>query len=291
MAILAFDWGGTNIKFGVWQNDTLLEQDLFPTPDSLEKLEKQLLSIKNELEKNYHFEGVAISAPGAVNYDTGVIEGISAIPYIHHFDIRSRLSELFQLPVKIENDANAAGIAEVWQGVAKGLSNVLFIVIGTGIGGAILQNGKVNVGAHRFGGEFGLMYMDQENTFSAVGTGVKMAQRYADRKGLPIDSISAKEVFDLAAQGDTLAQEEENKFYDYLAQGLFSLQFCFDPECLVLGGGVSAKEGLAEEITKRVQLLMDQHNLKDFKPDIRVCQFKNDANLIGAVASYYQQME
>ena len=290
MAILAFDWGGTNVKYGVWDSERLMEQGIEKTPKTFDEMKTLLERIKSSYEKSFTFEGVAISAPGAVNYETGVIEGLSAIPYIHHFDIRQELTELFQLPVRFENDANAAGIAETWQGVAKGLDNVLFVVLGTGVGGAIIQKGKLNVGAHRYGGEFGLMYLTHENTFSELGTAVKMAERFAQRSGKEKGTIDAKEVFALAESGDTLAQEEVDNFYNYLAQGLFSLMFCFDPDCIVIGGGVSAKEGLIDEVTKRVQQKIHSFGIKDYPADIRACHFGNDANLIGAVASYYQQL-
>ncbi|MGX7031037.1 ROK family protein [Vagococcus zengguangii] len=290
MAILAFDWGGTNVKYGVWHEEQLIEQGIDKTPKTFEEMKVLLLHIKTTYEDTYDFEGVAISAPGAVNYETGVIEGLSAIPYIHHFDIRQELTELFELPVRFENDANAAGIAETWQGIAKGLDNVLFVVLGTGVGGAIIQKGKLNVGAHRYGGEFGLMYLNHENTFSELGTAVKMAERYARRSNQKIDEVDAKEVFALAEAGDALAQDEVNNFYNYLSQGLFSLMFCFDPDCIVIGGGVSAKEGLVDEATRRVQQKIDALGIKNYPADIRACQFGNDANLIGAVASYYQQL-
>ncbi|TLG79877.1 ROK family protein [Vagococcus zengguangii] len=290
MAILAFDWGGTNVKYGVWHEEQLIDQGIEKTPKSYEEMKALLLQIKNGYEESFLFEGIAISAPGAVNYETGVIEGLSAIPYIHHFDIRQELSDLFNLPVRFENDANAAGIAETWQGIAKGLDNVLFVVLGTGVGGAIIQKGKLNVGAHRYGGEFGLMYLNHDQTFSQLGTAVKMAERYASRSGQGDKEVDAKQVFALAEAGDQLAQEEVNNFYNYLAQGLFSLMFCFDPDCIVIGGGVSAKEGLIEEVSRRVQQKIDALGIKNYPADIRACQFGNDANLIGAVASYYQQL-
>lgn len=291
MAILAFDWGGTNIKYGVWANNQLESTGSEKTPETYTELKEILKRIQDEKSLDYTFEGVAISAPGVVNIENGVIEGISAIPYIHHFNIREELVSLFGLPVKIENDANAAGIAEVWQGVAQGEADVLFVVIGTGVGGAIIQDGKVRAGSHRFSGEFGLMYVDESHTFSNVGTAVKMAQRYAKRTNQDVEQIDAKKVFDLAEAGDSLAIEEVEKFYNYLARSLFSLQFVYDPSCIVIGGGVSAKEGLESEVSGRIQKLLDLQELNDFSVDVRVCQFGNDANLIGAVASFYQQME
>ena len=100
-------------------------------------------------------DGVAISAPGAVDDKKGIIGGCSAVPYIHDFFIQKELETLFELPVSLENDVNCAALAEVFKGAAKDVDHALFIVIGTGIGGAIIQNRKLHKGRNLFGGEFG----------------------------------------------------------------------------------------------------------------------------------------
>ena len=288
MSVLVFDWGGTGIKHALWKNEKVEQQGIFPTPSTWDELKNKMKEVK-ETHKNEELEGVAISSPGAVNSEKGIIEGISAIPYIHHFPIQKELEAFFELPVSFENDANAAGIAEVWKGAAKEYKDVLFLVLGTGVGGAVIKDGKVQTGAHLYGGEFGLMYMDEKHSFSAVGTAVKMSDRYCVRNNVPKGTYSGKEVFAFADAGDKIAQEEEEKFYNYVAQGVFSLQFTMDPECIVIGGGVSAKPGLLDEINKRVKILFDAHEIKDFFPVIKMCEFHNDANLIGAVATFYQQ--
>lgn len=287
MSVLVFDWGGTGVKHALWKNEQLEQQGIFPTPSTWAQLKNEMKAVQGTYEGE-KIEGVAISAPGAVDSSEGVINGISAIPYIHHFPIQEELEAFFDLPVSLENDANAAGIAEVWKGAAKDLKDVLFVVLGTGVGGAVIKNGKVETGSHLYGGEFGLIYMDEDNTFSAVGTAVKMANRYCQRKGVAEGTYSGKEVFAFAQSGDELAKEEEENFYNYVARAIFSIQFTMDPECIVIGGGVSAKPGLKEEIDKRVKTLFNHHGITDFFPKIEMCEFKNDANLIGAVATFYQ---
>lgn len=101
-----------------------------------------------QAKKEHIIQGVAISSPGAVNKNTGVIEGASALPYIHGFNIQSELETLFALPVSIENDANCAALAEVAFGAAKGCTTALLLVLGTGVGGAVVIDGKVHHGEH-----------------------------------------------------------------------------------------------------------------------------------------------
>lgn len=234
MAILVFDMGGSAVKYGVWSQDSLVSKGKFTTPNTWEEMKAQLQQVRTSV--NEEIEGVGISAPGAVNAQERRIDGISAIPYIHGFDIYSELEAAFGVPVTIENDANCAGMAEFYQGAGKEFQQAAFVVIGTGVGGTLFQNGELVRGAHLYGGEFGLMILDQGKTFSQLGTAVQMAWRYCDRIGVDRATITGEEVFQRAEDGDAIAIEEVNKFYRYLAQGLFSIQFAFDPEVIIIGG-------------------------------------------------------
>ncbi|MGS4373125.1 ROK family protein [Klebsiella oxytoca] len=139
MAILLFDWGGTSIKYGVWQQGELKDTASVETPDSWEEMKNRLLELYQQFQSRYAINGISISAPGCVDPQSGVISGLSAIPYIHHFPIVEELSGLFSLPVCIENDANSAGIAEAALGAGREYDSVLFVIAGSGIGGAIVE--------------------------------------------------------------------------------------------------------------------------------------------------------
>lgn len=284
MAILVFDMGGSAVKYGVWSQDSLVSKGKFSTPNTWEEMKAQLQQVRTSV--NEEIEGVGISAPGAVNAQERRIDGISAIPYIHGFDIYSELETAFGVPVTIENDANCAGMAEFYQGAGKEFQQAAFVVIGTGVGGTLFQNGELVRGAHLYGGEFGLMILDQGKTFSQLGTAVQMAWRYCDRIGVDRATITGEEVFQRAEDGDAIAIEEVNKFYRYLAQGLFSIQFAFDPEVIIIGGGVSAKKGLLQEVDQRLKKMLADQALNDFVPLIKLCDYRNDANLVGAAANF-----
>lgn len=284
MAILVFDMGGSAVKYGVWAQDSLVSKGKFTTPNTWEEMKAQLQQVRASVDEE--IEGVGISAPGAVNAQERRIDGISAIPYIHEFDIYSELEAAFGVPVTIENDANCAGMAEFYQGAGKEYQQAAFVVIGTGVGGTLFQNGELVRGAHLYGGEFGLMILDQGKTFSQLGTAVQMAWRYCDRIGVDRTTITGEEVFQRAEDGDAIAIEEVNKFYRYLAQGLFSIQFAFDPEVIIIGGGVSAKKGLLEEVDQRLKKMLADQALNDFVPLIKLCDYRNDANLVGAAANF-----
>src|SRR5699024_1216495 len=110
--------------------------------------------------------GIAISAPGAVT-DGGMINGGSAIPYIHGPNIKAMIETRTGLTVHIENDANCVALAEIWKGAAKTKKDVAVVVIGTGIGGALVKDGVIHKGGNLHGGEFGYMILNP----NVIGSG------------------------------------------------------------------------------------------------------------------------
>lgn len=213
MNLIAIDIGGTTIKIATWINQKLKMAFTIDTPDNLDTFYEELTDAVNEIKANHNIDGVAISSPGAVNKATGVIEGASALPYIHNFKIVPELEKRFGLPVSIENDANCAALAEIADGAAKGCSSMAFLVIGTGVGGSIIINNQIWHGAHLYGGEFGFMIIDGKQ-LSELASPVTMAKRYNKKTGKDFDG---KTVFELADTDDPVAQEERGKLLHALA--------------------------------------------------------------------------
>ncbi|TGD23551.1 ROK family protein [Companilactobacillus suantsaicola] len=286
--IALIDVGGTSIKYGLWNSaqNELTEKGSFETPKDLTGYYAGLEKVVNDFKKEHELSGVAMSTPGAVNKETGVIEGASALPYIHNFKIQQELEKRFALPVTMENDANCAALAEMDSGIAKGLKNLIFLVIGTGVGGAVILDGHVHHGKHLFGGEFGYtLSQDGYKTVSDVSTAVSLAKRYNEAKQT---NYSGKEVFDLANNGDELAQKYAQDLYHNLAVTIYNLQYGFDPEMIVLGGGISQADFLIPNIEKEIQKILDEVKIAPFMPVIKSCQYHNDANLIGAYVDFKQ---
>lgn len=282
-AIVAFDIGGSAVKYGFWIDNQLKHQSSFVTPETMDEMIVSMKDVINSAPKEV--KGVAISSPGAVNADARVIEGISAVPYLHDFPIYDRLEKEFNLPVTIENDANCAGIAEMALGAGEKANNAVFIVLGTGVGGAIFINGKIYKGSHLFGGEFGLLKNKTDKILSMTGTIVKVANRYEELTG---EKVTGKEIFALVDEKNELAIELVKEMYDDLAQSLYNIQVSIDPELVMIGGGVSEREELPVELSKRLKILLDRQGVGSIMPEIVACQFKNDANLIGAVMNFIQ---
>lgn len=284
MNLAAIDIGGTTIKIATWKDNQLQDKHAIDTPKDLNGFYKALTEEVNKIKKDTKIEGVAISSPGAVNKKTGIIGGSSAIPYIHNFKIVDKLEKRFGLPVSIENDANSAALGELAEGSGKGCDSMAFFVIGTGIGGALIINQKVWHGAHLFGGEFGYMIMGA-HTLSELASPVAMANRYNERTGKHLDG---KTIFELADKDDPVASDERQTLIHALAVAIYNIQHSFDPEKIVLGGGISNNPELIPLLNKEIDRLRDGLDLVTLKPDIVLCKLKSDANLRGAVADFEQ---
>lgn len=285
MSLAVFDIGGTAVKYGLWENGRLTNIASFPTPKNYAALlEKFHHTIQ---QYNQPIEGVAISSPGAVDVVKRQILGISAVEYLHHRPIFDELESFLKLPVAIENDANCAGIAEVERGAGRDAQNMVFVVLGTGVGGAIFIQRQLYKGTNLFGGEFGLMKSLDTQIFSKNGTLVKAANFYTEQTG---KKVEGKDLFLLSKAGDSLATDYLNDMYQRIANNLYNIQVTLDPELIILGGGVSRQTELAQEIASRLKKLLEEELVEEIMPQIRCCEFQNDANLIGAALNFERTM-
>lgn len=283
MAIAAFDIGGTAVKYGLWNGGGLSEKGSFPTPKTWEEMKQGIREAFHSFSSQVELTGAGFSFPGAVNSETGVIGSISAVPYIHHFPIKAELEQELGVPVHMENDANCAALAEVWQGAAAGVDSAVFVVIGTGIGGAVIADRQLIKGPNLFGGEFGFMLVDGKETLSKLGSPVQAVKRYARATG---ETLDGKELFERAAAGDAVATRELEVMKGALAIGIHNLLVSFNPEVVIVGGAISTRDDLLDDLTERVKELLQHSKASAVEFQLVPCAFRNDANLIGAVAPF-----
>lgn len=279
------DIGGTTIKFAVWQGNELVACLAKPTPNNLPDFYELLTTQVNQMKQTYPLSGVAISSPGAVNQKTGVIEGASALPYIHNFEIQSVLAAKFGLPVSIENDANCAALAELDSGAGQQAASLVFLIIGTGVGGSIIINHQVWHGAHLFGGEFGYALSNDRETVSQLGTAVSVAKCYEVATG---HQLSGKQVFELAEQGDGDAKAAVQVMCQALAKAIYNIQYSFDPERIILGGAISNNPQLIPMLNQAIAAIRQRVEIASIKPEIVSCAYHDQANLRGAVVDFNQ---
>lgn len=281
--LILIDIGGTTIKFGVMHKGELEVFNAVKTPKTLAGFYEVLTTNVTELKKSYPAKGVAISSPGAVDKKEGVIKGASAIPYIHNFKIQKKLSELFDLPVSLENDANCAALAEIYTGAGKDANNAIFLVIGTGLGGAVVIDKKVYHGSHLLAGEFGYRLTADDMIVSQAVSPVSLAKRYTEKTG---KNVTGKEVFELAKTGDEFAELEVDRAVKVLANLIYDLQYSFDPELFIIGGAISENKDLIPMIEQELTKILQKVKIVDLMPKLTVCHHRKNANLLGAALDF-----
>ena len=287
MKLLAFDIGGTSVKYGIVSlSGEIAETGSFPTPPSLELLLRNIYLVFNELKA----DAAAISSPGAVDSAAGVVNGVSAVPYLHGPNIRDLIQSAINAPAEIENDANCAAFAELAFGEAADVNDAVVVVIGTGIGGAVIKNRQIHRGSHSQAGEFGLILTDRNpengdrHVWSHYST-VKTILHAEEEAGLPKGSLSGEVLFDEADRNRIFAKHV-SRFYGAAAAGIIALQQIYDPERIIIGGGISRRPELIEQLYRHIGELTQPYPDSFVKPDLRICRFKNSANLVGAACHY-----
>lgn len=288
---IVFDIGGSSVKWSIMSKmGDILTKDKIKVVDSVDQFFEELSKIVNINKDNFNLKGIAISSPGAVDSITGIVGGASAIPYIHGPNFKEILKEKTGLDVAIENDANCAALGECWLGAAKEENDCVFVVCGSGIGGAIVKDKKVHTGIHKHGGEFGYCIVDYDKdgeekylTWSRVGSTSALARAISQRKGLEEKDIDGLKAFQLYDEGDIIAVEEVNKYFRYMAIGIYNIQYTYDPEVIVLGGAISEREGYIESINEKLDEIMCNNTDGKIKPIVKKCIHGNDANMIGAL--------
>ncbi len=272
--IFGVDLGGTSVKLGLFRTDgSLLSKWEIPTR-SENSGENILPDIASSLSGKLAEKGIApeqvigagLGVPGAVLGDRHVKPCVNLGGW--GGDVAGKLSEMCGFTVKAVNDANAAALGEMWQGGGKGCDNVVFVTIGTGVGGGIIVDGKLLSGVHGSGGEIGHMKIRTDESelcgcgkrgcleqyASATGI-VRMAKKRLDACGRPsalreCGEVTAKDVFDCAKAGDELALAIVSDFGEDMGRALAAVSCVCDPEVFVIGGGVSAAGSIILDVVE-----------------------------------------
>lgn len=230
--------------------------------------------------------GVGIGAPGPLDTERGIVHLTPNLGWVN-FPLRDRIQSALQLPAALDNDANCAVLGEWWMGAARGTRHALGITIGTGIGGGIIIDGRLYHGASDCAGEIGHASIDangrrckcgNDGCLEAYASGPAIARRAVEaieagaetslpqRAGGRLDAITAQMVYEAAHEGDELAREVVNDTARFLGSGLSNLLNIFNPEVVVVCGGVTGAgdllfHPLRREVARRA-----------FKPAVAACR-------------------
>lgn len=269
---IGIDLGGTNIVAGVVDDayNILAKADCktaVPRPEIEICKSMAQIAKKAVLKANLTFndiESCGIGLPGAVNPKTGIVE-YSVNLNFHNWNVVKSMEHLLKMPVRIENDANAAAYGEYLAGAAQGAKNSVCITLGTGVGGGIIIDGKIYNGSNFAGAELGHMVIVHNGKSCACGRkgcfetyasagGLVALTKEAIKKELPENSFMLNSVngdfskingltaFNAMRNGDKTAKSVIDKYISYLACGITNIVNIFQPDIICIGGGIS-REG------------------------------------------------
>lgn len=252
--IVGVDIGGTTTIVGLVDLlGNIVAHEAFDTQRYLEndfifKILETINDLKNKLKiSKDKILGMGIGVPGRTNVETGVVVDAPALKW-QDYPLVKKFNKYVSYPVYIDNDVNSIVLGEYWQGDAKDKKNIIYIAIGTGIGSGIILNGALYRGSHYSAGEMGYLVTkkDDINKYEPVHQGYGHLESVASGSSIGAQlsnllgkNITAKEAFDLYKKEDKQAIEVIDNAIENLAIGIANYVSLFDPELIILGGGVS----------------------------------------------------
>lgn len=306
------DLGGTFLKYAYGTADgTIFKKGKKPSraDESQQDVFNVIFEAIEELQREAEQQGgriaaIGVGSPGAIDFEKGKL--IGSTPNIAHWanaDIRGQIEGKFNIPVWADNDANIMAFAESRCGAGQGCKNIVAATLGTGIGGGIIINGEVYRGSHYAGAEIGHMMIvhngiecncGARGCFEQYASATAMVRHYVtlmkERHKTVPDKIDTIMIFERAENGDTEANDAIDLTLDYMGTGFASLVNIFNPEVLVVGGGV-AEAG--EEFIARIQDAVEQRAMKPALRGFRVvrAQLGNDAGFVGGISMAAEMLQ
>ncbi|EOH97221.1 glucokinase [Enterococcus moraviensis ATCC BAA-383] len=317
--LIGIDLGGTTIKFAIlttdgdvqqkWSIETnILDEGSHIVPDIIESINHRisLYEMKHE-----DFIGIGMGTPGSVDIEKGTVVGAYNLNWTKKQAVKTKIEEATGIPFVLDNDANVAALGERWKGAGENNPDVVFITLGTGVGGGIIAEGNLLHGINGCAGEIGHVTVDPggfectcgkrgclETVSSATGVvrvARHMSEEYAGDSQLKqaIDDgqdVSSKDVFDYAQADDPFALMVVDRVCYFLGLAIGNLGNTLNPSSVVIGGGVSAA---GEFLRSRVQTYFEEFTFPEVRTStqVKLAQLGNEAGVIGAASLALQFME
>lgn len=304
---IGIDLGGTSMKLGVVSElGKVIKETEKPTikEEGADGVIRRMVLHARSLAKEANIswkeiQGIGVGLPGFLDIPGGVVKYLTNLGWTD-IPIRDQLESAWQVPVKIDNDANVATLGEVWSGAGAGERNAVCITLGTGVGGGIIAEGRLLHGAKGFAGEIGHIQIDPAGYLCNCGqtgcletissaTGMVRSVRHAVLAGEETSlaswvhegSLSTRHIFAEASRGDAVAKKTIDRAVHALAQAMAILSVVINPSLFIVGGGVSqAGEALLYPLRKKYQCLTQKNARQDVR--IVLAQLGNRAGFIGA---------
>ena len=235
-------------------------------------------------------EGIGVSAAGCIDTANGCVANNGGnVPGWSQTEVTGPLKERYGIEATMANDGNCVALAEAWIGAAKGKRDVLCVVLGTGVGGGIISGGNLIEGARGFGGEIGHFPTHAEKKPAYKGDLSADYEKHAATSALVGLAAAAgapwtngREIFNAAEAGDEIALAVLDEWIYEIAMGITGLVHVFDPEAVIIGGGVSAQEDLLIRPLREKILDLVQPDFAEGL-EIKAAELGNNAGMAGAV--------
>ncbi|AWI03624.1 ROK family protein [Clostridium drakei] len=304
--VIGIDLGGTKISGAIADfNGDIVSKYIIPTNSNQgEKVVLDRITIviekvieESKIDKN-QILAIGVGSPGPLDAKKGIILTTPNLPF-KNFNIVEPLKNKFNIPVYLDNDANAAAIGEYVFGAGQGTNNMVFITVSTGIGGGAILNGKIYRGNTCNALEIGHTTIEKDGpkcncgnygcaealaSGTAIGRSAKEAVERGEKTSLSsYEKITAYEVFKEAEKGDAVAQKVLDKALNYLGICVANIIASFDPEMVIIGGGVSKGGNI---VFQKVKEVVDKRCFKAMSESTKIvpAALGTDAGVIGAVA-------
>ncbi len=299
--ILCLDIGGTAVKMGLCDRQGVIHArkeasvcfDQYRTPILETVLREAGLFLA---EQQCDVEGAGISATGQIDDKWGIVIGTNGrIPHWEGSHLAEEVSARFHVPAFALNDANAAALGESYAGRAKGVENVIMLTLGTGVGGGIILGGKLYSGSLGIAGELGhfTLYADgmtctcgKKGCFECYASTTALIARAKEKAGS--EDLNGKEIFRRAQAGDRAMLSVLDAWIDDIVHGITGLVHIFNPDMVLIGGGVSVQEQLLmQPLRERVKAGVMPRFAEHLS--IERATLGNDAGMIGAARWYMER--
>lgn len=276
--MLVFDIGGTFIKFALVLDGAIVYKDKTPTPDG-SQMTAVLTKLILDLKQRFEFAHVGISTAGQVDVKSGsIIFAGPTLPNYTGVQLKSEIEQATNLEVSVLNDVEAC-IYNYQQ-----VDNLLYISLGTGIGGAYKTNGQVFRGENGVALEVGHLYHPKGDSFENICSTRSLLEQYKNQTN---EEISGEQFDQLVAKSNQTALKLMDQFFEDIAIGLLNIKYILDYNHVLIGGGITeAKFFSAEKVFDKLQTLNANTDVTQIK--IETSTLGNDAAILG-VYFYAQQ--
>ena len=288
--MLGIDLGGTQLRAALVDDEGIVQKRATAATDVVggpDVIVKQMLELARELgvkQRDQNIAGIGVCSPGPLDTATGVVLGIATMPGWEDFPLRERLVEAFARPVVLENDGITAAFGEWKFGAGRGVHSLVYVTVSTGLGGGVIVDGHVLHGARGMAGHIGHMMIDPNGPRCGCG-GRGCFEAYASGTNFAIAGqaqgfASGEAIVSAARHGDKVALELVNQEAAYLGYGFASLMHLYNPQRIIVGGGVSKALDL---LMPGIQAQINDVAMPAFRgTEIVSAQLGDNCGLIGA---------